>query len=246
MRTTRSHLFADAPRVLLAATDPALGATLAQALDASGLCTDWVDWGGDVREALSGGGYRCVLLGRDLPDLPGDAALEAVREIDADLSVIVLSAPIDTNERIRLLDRGADDHLTLPVEAAEVAARVRALLRRAPGARAAATELVHGPLCLLPDRRSASWHGREVSLTAMEFWLLETLVRRRQQTLSRATLEELLYGWGEQTGSNTVQVHVHHLRRKFDRRLIRTLRGLGYQIAPADDLLTCRSSPTPR
>jgi two-component system response regulator QseB len=236
MKTTKAQPAGEPVRMLLAAADRSLGAELARALARCGLHTDRIHWGGDLRRALLDRGYHCVLLGCDLPDLPGEAALRMVRDLDATQSLIVITGPLDMAERIRLLDAGADDHLTLPIDAAEVAARVRAVLRRANGAHAAFVELVHGPLCLRLDRRSATWHGREVPLTGMEFWLLETLVRRKQQALSRSTLEELIYGWSEQTGSNTVEVHVHHLRRKFDRRLIRTLRGVGYQLGQAEDL----------
>jgi DNA-binding response OmpR family regulator len=164
-----------------------------------------------------------------------------VRSIDAASSVIVMTSRACVAERIRLLDLGADDHLTKPVDAGEVAARVRAVTRRMQRARSSAVLLEHGPLCLQVDRRSATWHGSEVPLTNMEFWLLETLVRRRQQVLSRTALEEMLYGWGDETSSNTVEVHVHHLRRKLDRRLIHTVRGVGYQIGREDELVgrTC-------
>lgn len=235
-------------RLLLAAADPLASTHLTQALAVSGFAVDAVHWGADLRRALAQGRHAGVLLCGNLPDLSiadALAALRAARDMGSAPAAIVLTGEIDTAARIGLLDAGADDHLTLPVEADEVAARVRAVMRRSTRARGAAAELVHGPLSLRPEVRSARWHGREVALTQTEFRLLETLLRRRHQPLSRATLEEQLYGWGEPTASNAVQVHVHHLRRKFDRRLILTLRGVGYQLGPADDL-TWRSSPTPR
>jgi DNA-binding response OmpR family regulator len=236
MKTSNAHTPSAPLRLLLATGDQTLGADLARALGQSGFRVDWVHWGGDLQRSLRELQYACLLLGTDLPDLPGEMALQTVRQLDTAPPLIVITGSLCTTERIRLLDAGADDHLTWPGDVGELAARVRAVARRTHRARTAAVDLVHGPLCLRVDRRSATWHGRDVPLTNMEFWLLEIFVRRKQHALSRANLEELIYGWGEQTGSNTVEVHVHHLRRKFDHRLIRTLRGVGYQIGPADDL----------
>lgn len=219
-------------RLLLVEHDPQLGTELSQCLGRAGFRTDWIQWGCDLGPSLRRERYGCVLLGLDLPDLPAEAALQAVRGIDGAQSVIVITGRGCVAERIRLLDLGADDHLTKPVDGQEVAARVRAVTRRARRAQATSAALVHGPLWLQVDRRSATWHGREVPLTNMEFWLLETLVRRKQQVVSRAALEDMLYGWGDETCSNTVEVYVHHLRRKLDRRLIHTVRGVGYQIGP--------------
>lgn len=228
---------ADPARLLLVEHDRAFGAELAGILGRTGYTTEWIQWGCDLGPALRQARYQCALLDLDLPDLPGEAALQAVRQVDPGLPVIVVTALGNVMDRIRLLDLGADDHLTRPVDAAEVAARVRAVTRRTQRAQAAAVVLVHGPLCLRVDHRSATWHGREVPLTNMEYWLLETLLRRKQQVLSRTVLEEMLYGWGDETSSNTVEVYVHYLRRKFHRQLVRTVRGVGYQIGPAEALV---------
>lgn len=237
MNATRLEKPAAQPaRLLLAEHDRVFGAELSRALGRDGFTTDWVQWGCDLGPALRQARYECVLLDLELPDLAGEAALQAVRQVDPGQSVIVVSAQAGLMDRIRLLDLGADDHLTKPIDAAEVAARVRAVTRRTQRAQAAAVVLAHGPLCLQIDRRSATWHGREVPLTNMEYWLLETLVRRKQQVLSRAVLEEMLYGWGDETSSNTVEVYVHYLRRKFHRQLVRTVRGVGYQIGPEEAL----------
>jgi len=230
MNSTRLESPGGAVHLLLVEHDSQVGADLSQCLGRAGFRTDWIQWGCDLGPSLRRERYGCVLLGLDLPDLPAEAALQAVRGIDPAQSVIVITGQGSVTERIRLLDLGADDHLTKPVDAQEVAARVRAVTRRAQRAQASAATLVHGPLWLQVDRRSATWHGREVPLTNMEFWLLETLVRRKQQVVSRAALEDMLYGWSDATCSNTVEVYVHHLRRKFDRHLIHTVRGVGYQI----------------
>lgn len=224
------------PRLLVVESDREFGGLLTRALAHAGFALDWIHQGTDLGPALRQTRYDCVLLDTDLPDLPGEAALKLVRAIDAAQSVIVIASPGAAPDRIRLLDQGADDHVTRPADPGEVAARVRAVTRRAQRAQTAAVDLVHGPLRLRVDRRSATWNGQEVALTSMEFWLLETLMRRKHHVLSRHALEDMLYGWGEETSSNTVQVYVHHLRRKFHRQLVRTVRGAGYQIGTEDML----------
>lgn len=135
-------------------------------------------------------------------------------------------------DRLRLLELGADDYLVKPVDLDEVAARVRAVTRRAQQARAGdGSVLSHGELKLQPARRTAIWKGSPIALTNREFWLLEALVRKKGQIVSRERLEEALYGWGDDVDSNTVEVYIHHLRRKLDRGLIKTVRGLGYHLA---------------
>ncbi len=220
-------------RVLLVEDDDLFGSAVQKALAREGWAVDWLQRGRDLDHAMRQADYDCLLLDLNLPDLSGEDALKAVRARSPGQSVIVMTARGSVTDRIRLLDLGADDFVPKPVDLDEVAARVRAVTRRAHHAPAAA-ELVHGPLRLHTDRRMATWHGRVVPLTNKEFWLLEILVRRKAQIHSRARLEESLYGWGEETASNTVEVYVHYPRRKFHKNLIRTIRGAGYQIGPED------------
>jgi DNA-binding response OmpR family regulator len=139
-------------------------------------------------------------------------------------------------DRITLLDLGADDYLVKPVDLEEVSARVRSVTRRAQSVQGGAAVLTHGPLKLQPARRSATWAGNVVALTNKEFWVLETLVRRKNQVLTRAQLEDALYGWGEEVDSNAIEVYIHFLRRKFHPLLIRTIRGAGYQLGPLESI----------
>ncbi len=220
-------------RLLMVEDDELFGIALKKALGREGWAVDWVRLGRDLEPAMRSAEFDCILMDLNLPDLSGEAALAAVRARTPGQSVIVITARGGIMDRIRLLDLGADDYVTKPVDLDEVAARVRAVTRRAHSSQAAA-ELVHGPLHLHTDRRTATWHGNIVPLTNKEFWLLEILVRRKSQVHSRTRLEETLYGWGEETSSNTIEVYVHYLRRKFHRNLIRTIRGSGYQIGPED------------
>jgi two-component system response regulator QseB len=142
--------------------------------------------------------------------------------------VLIITARDAVADRVRGLDAGADDYLVKPFDLDELAARVRALTRRAAGRSAGVVE--HGPLTLDPARREVRLDGRPVSLSAREYAVLEALLERPGAVLSRARLEERLYGWGEEVASNAVEVHVHNLRRKLGAGLIRTERGAGYSI----------------
>lgn len=222
-------------RLLIVEDDPMFGAALHQSLRGAGFAADWARCGGDVAPALAATAYDCVLLDLNLPDLPGEDALRAIRAHDAAQSLIVLTARGGVMDRIRLLDLGADDYLTKPVDLAEVAARVRAVTRRAQAARPEAP-LEHGPLRLDATRRAVTWRDEPVAVTHKEFSLLEAFVRGHRRVHTRAALEAALYEPGEEAASNTIEVYIHFLRRKFDTRLIRTVRGAGYQIAPAESL----------
>jgi DNA-binding response OmpR family regulator len=141
----------------------------------------------------------------------------------------VITARDRVADRIAGLDAGADDYIVKPFDLDELAARIRAVARRRAGR--AAPELEHGPLRLDPAKRRAFLDGEEVALSAREFAVLEALLERPGAVLSRAQLEERLYGWQGEIESNAVEVHIHALRRKLGADLIRTLRGVGYTIA---------------
>ncbi len=234
---------ASAPRLLLAHADAFMAERLRLALEDCGLRVDGVRHLAGLREALARRRYDGALLAADLP---GGAAraLELVRELGAlGVTVLVGAAALQPDDRIRLLQAGADDCIPDAVEPREVAARVQALLRRARQVRRAAAELVHGALRLRLDDGSVNWHGQPVALTPMERRVLEVLVRAAPRTVSREALEERLHGPEGPGRSNAVQVHVHHLRRKLGRDLIRTVHGAGYQIAPAPRLADDSSDP---
>lgn len=173
-----------------------------------------------------------MLLDLGLPDVLGETLLKTIRAQGIAVSVIVITVRYGIEDRMNLLDMGADDYMPKPADLGELSARIRAVLRRAPGKAPHAVEPEHGPLKLHPAHRMATWHGEVVPLTNKEFWLLEILVRRKAQVLTRAQLEEALYTFGEEVDSNAVEVYIHKLRRKFAAQLISTVRGVGYQLGP--------------
>jgi len=221
-------------RVLIAEDDPMLGSAMQSTLGRAGYAADWVQTGRDFQGAVLTHQYDCAILDLGLPDVTGEALLREVRSGRAHLPVIVVTARGGVQDRIALLDWGADDYLVKPFDLNELTARIRSVMRRTSKDDDAATALCHGSLRLFPQRYSASWRDREIPLTHREFSVLETLLRKKGQVLTRAQLGESLYGWGEEVDSNTVEVYVHFLRRKFHPGLIQTVRGLGYQLGPAE------------
>jgi two-component system, OmpR family, response regulator QseB len=176
------------------------------------------------------GTYDLALLDLGLPRKDGIEILKALRRSGSSIPVVVITARDALADRIVGLDCGADDYLVKPFDLDELAARVRALSRRAGGR---ATPLVeHGPLTLDPATREVRVRGKPVSLSGREYALIEALTARPGLVLSRAQLEERLYGWGEEVASNAIEVHIHHLRRKLGPGWIRTLRGVGYALYP--------------
>jgi len=170
-----------------------------------------------------------VLLDLGLPRRDGLAILRSLRARGVTVPVLIITARDAVTDRIAGLDAGADDYLVKPFDLDELSARVRAVLRRRAG-RADATVRV-GDLELDTVARHVRWKGREVTLSAREYALLEALADRPGAYLNRAQLEERLYGWDEEIASNAVEVHIHALRRKLDPNLIRNVRGMGYTLA---------------
>lgn len=171
--------------------------------------------------------YDLILLDVLLPQLNGMEVLRRVRK-HKDVPVIMVTARDAVMDKVAGLDAGADDYLTKPFDLPELLARLRALVRRAAGE--ARPTLEHAGVVLDPGARQVTFNGQPVALSAREFALLEDFLRHKNHIRTRAQLEEGLYAWGEETGSNTVEVYVHHLRKKFGADFIRTVRGLGYQL----------------
>ena len=216
-------------RLLEVEDDELLGSGIEKGLKQAGYAVDWVQRGADVSASMATHRYDAVLLDLGLPDVSGDALLKEIRARDPSICVVVMTARHRIRDRVNVLDIGADDYMVKPIDLDELGARLRAVLRRSQAKQALEHE-EFGALRLFPGRRTAEWHGQPVVLTSKEYWLLEVFVRRRNQVLTRAQLEDSLYGWGEEIGSNAVEVHVHYLRRKFSPRLIQTVRGVGYQL----------------
>lgn len=221
-------------RILLIEDDPSLGSSLQSWLQLDGYAVDWLQRGDQAATALATHEYQCVLLDRGLPGLDGDAVLQALRAKgagQAHLPVILITARDTLADRVQGLDLGADDYLVKPFDLEELSARVRAALRRGAGQQA--PELRHGEVTLDPAAKRVTRAGEPVNVTAREFAVLQALMRRPGHILSRAQLEEALYGWGEEVESNAIEVHVYNLRRKLGSGLIRTVRNQGYGLADA-------------
>ena len=215
-------------RILLVEDDALLGDALEAGLKQAGHAVDWVRDGIRADTALATEDYAAVVLDLGLPRKDGIDVLRGLRAKKRSLPVLILTARDTVEDRIKGLDAGADDYLVKPFDLGELNARLRALLRRAGGQ--PAPVLTAAGLSLDPATRSVLAQGREVELSAKEYALLLALMQHPGRALSRAQLEQHLYAWGEEIGSNAVEVYIHHLRRKLGADAIRTLRGIGYVV----------------
>jgi two-component system OmpR family response regulator/two-component system response regulator QseB len=215
-------------RILLVEDDTLLGDGVQAGLTQSGFNVDWVRDGIAGELALRTGEYAGVVLDLGLPRLSGLELLQRQRRNGNRVPVLILTARDRVEDRIKGLDGGADDYVIKPFDLNELAARLRALVRRASGE--AAPTLRVGEIELDPAARSASFRGQPVELSLREFALLQELMLNAGRVLSRDQLAQRLYSWGEEIESNAIEVHVHHLRRKLAPELVRTVRGVGYML----------------
>jgi len=218
-------------RILLAEDDTLLGDGLRAGLRQAGFLVDWVRDGQAAERELRAQPYAAAVLDLGLPLMDGLDVLASVRRAGVTVPVLVLTARDAVPDRIRGLDIGADDYVVKPVDLDELAARLRALVRRAHGQ---PQELLRAQdITLDPAARSVQRGGQPVALSTREFDLLQALVLNAGRVLSREQLEQHLYSWGQEVDSNAVEVHVHHLRKKLGAALIQTVRGVGY-LLPRD------------
>jgi two-component system OmpR family response regulator/two-component system response regulator QseB len=215
-------------RLLLVEDDPHLGDGLMVGLRQQGYAVDWVKDGVAAELALATEPFDLVVLDLGLPRRSGLEVLKKLRGQGKTTPVLILTARDATADKVAGLDAGADDYVVKPVDLDELAARVRALTRRAAGR--AQPILRHGELELDPAAHRVTFAGRPVELSAREFALLAALLENAGRVLTRAQLEASLYGWRDEPESNALEVHIHHLRRKLGGDLIKTLRGIGYTI----------------
>jgi DNA-binding response OmpR family regulator len=220
-------------RILLVEDDPMIGKTLHTALHQDSYTVDWVKDGQAAKLALdtADGAYGLVLLDLGLPRKSGLDLLREIRRAGNKVRVLIVTARDAVADRVAGLDAGADDYLVKPFSLDELAARMRALLRRDVAREDNA--LRNGDLTLDPSTRVVTRNGQDVEVSTREFALLAALLERPGTALSKTQLEERLYGWGEEVESNTVEVHVHNLRKKLGAEAIRTIRGVGYVIPRA-------------
>jgi two-component system OmpR family response regulator/two-component system response regulator QseB len=215
-------------RILLVEDDPLLGDAVQAGLQLAGHAVDWVCDGLAAELALRNETYAAMVLDVGLPRKSGLEVLRQQRSTGNAIPVLVLTARDRVEDRIDGLDAGADDYLVKPFDMGELQARLRALLRRANGQPAALIRAAG--IVLDPAGHKVVCEGQEVELSGREFALLHTLMLSAGRALSRAQLEEQLYAWGQETGSNTVEVFIHHLRKKLGAERIHTLRGIGYVV----------------
>ncbi len=220
-------------RLLIVEDDALLGDALATGMRQQGHVVDWFTTGGEADAALAGSPYDAAVLDLGLPGGEGMVWLQRWRGTGVKLPLLILTARDGVEQRIAGLDAGADDYLVKPISVDELAARLRALMRRASG-RAQPT-WIHGSLAYEPATKLVRWHDAPVELTARELALLEALLTDPQRVLSKAHLQEKLYDWsGGEPESNALEVHIHHLRRKIHPGIVRTVRGVGYALGPPD------------
>ena len=215
-------------RLLQVEDDRMIGRAMRQGLADAGFAVDWVTDGKSAEVALGDGVYDLALLDLGLPGKDGMSLLRDLRRRHDPMPVLIVTARDEVADRIAGLNEGADDYVLKPFNLDELVARVRALLRRRAGTGVPMLEC--GSLVLDPVRRQAQLGGVPVSLSAKEFALLETLMQRPGAVLSREQLENAIYGWQQEVGSNAVEVHLHNLRRKLGADTIRNVRGVGYKV----------------
>jgi two-component system response regulator QseB len=216
-------------RLLLVEDDVMVGEAVRTGLRQDGFAVDWVTDGEQAQTALSLEAYEIVLLDLGLPKKDGLRVLKSLRSSGNRIPVMILTARDALSDRVSGLDAGADDYLIKPFDLEELSARIRALLRRQSGR--ADPLLRAGAVTINPALHEVLLNGEQVHLSNREFALLRALMDRPGSVLSRAQLEEKLYGWNDSVESNSIEVHIHALRKKLGSELIKNVRGVGYRIS---------------
>ncbi len=213
-------------RLLIVEDDTLLGDGIQAGLSQQGYAVDWVEDGEAADTALMTNEYELMVLDLGLPKRSGLEVLKTAREKGLDLPVIILTARDTVEDRVKGLDTGADDYMNKPFQLDELLARIRALLRRRGGR--STPVIQHNELSLDPASHTVTKEDKTVDISPREFTILQMLLENRGKVMSRSRLEEGLYAWNDEVESNTVEVHIHHLRKKLGAQLIRTIRGVGY------------------
>jgi two-component system response regulator QseB len=206
-----------------------IGRAMQTGLRKAGFSLDWVQDGRAAELSLANGDYSLAVLDLGLPAKGGMEVLSALRAAGNSTPVLIATARDAVQDRIAGLNAGADDYVLKPFDLDELIARIRVLLRRSAGS--ATPLLARGPLTLDPVRRVVALDGREVDISPKEFAVLQALMQRAGAVLSREQLEESVYSWGDQVGSNAIEVHLHHLRKKLGSDIIKNVRGVGYRLS---------------
>ena len=215
-------------RLLLVEDDEQLGAGIRKALMRDGDHVDWLTDGTQALTAIRDESFELIILDLQLPGKDGITVLQTLRREAINTPVLIMTARDTVDERVLGLDSGADDYLVKPVELKELRSRIRALSRRSHGF--SAPEIVLGEIRINSASQQVWFRGESVDLSRREFVVLTEFANRPGQVLARGQREEALYGWDEGVESNALEVHIHHLRRKLDSKLIKTVRGIGYKL----------------
>jgi two-component system OmpR family response regulator/two-component system response regulator QseB len=215
-------------RLLLVEDDPMIGESMEEILRAASYAVDWVRDGSSADLALTAQAYDLVLLDLGLPGKRGLDVLRAYRQRGGDAPVLIVTARDASADRVEGLDAGADDYVVKPFDADEFHARVRALLRRRSGR--TQSSITHGNLTVNFASHEVTLGGEPLHLSAREFALLRALLDSPGSVVSKAQLEEKIYGWGEEIESNAIDVYIHHLRKKLGASFIKNVRGVGYKL----------------
>jgi len=214
--------------ILLVEDDRSIAHALELALRKQGYSVNTVGTGKAALHTIDTDPPDLVILDLGLPDMDGLAVLKQVRSRQVDLPILLLTARSGLDDKIAGLDGGADDYLPKPFEMSELFARLRVMERRLTTAKTA--EITIGRVTLDVNLNSVSVDGEQMDLSRREFMLLKSLMESAGRVLTRNTLENRLYGWGEEVASNALEVHVHHLRKKLGADFIKTVRGVGYKV----------------
>jgi two-component system response regulator QseB len=215
-------------RVLMVEDDDLLGDGLKAGLEHAGWVVDWVRDGDAAQHAFETEIFDLVVLDLGLPKRPGIDVLRWLRQRGNDVPVLILTATDGVEDRVTALDAGADDYVSKPFDLDEVCARLRALHRRSCGS--ASPLLRHGSIEIDPVTRCVAVDGRPVAVSPKEFAILQTLVENAGKVVPRQRLMMSIYGWDDEVGSNVLEVHIHHLRKKVASISVKAVRGIGYRL----------------
>lgn len=216
-------------RILLVEDDALLGDGVCAGLRRDDNTVDWVKNGETALSAIAETQYDCVILDIGLPKMSGLDVLQHVRKSDNTVPVLILTAQDGIDDRVKGLDAGADDYVVKPFEFAELCARLRALTRRTRGK--ASESIRYKDINIDTSAHYVEYNGKPVELSRREYTLLIEMITNQGRVLSRQHLEQKLYSWGDEIESNTIEVYIHHLRKKLYSDLIKTVRGIGYIVA---------------
>lgn len=215
-------------RILLVEDDNLLGQSMVTSLNRHGYTVDWLTLGGGVNAALKTEQFTAVILDLTLPDIDGLAVLKRLRDAGYDLPVMILTARDDIQDRVKGLDGGADEYIGKPFALEELLARLRVLIRRQTGS--ASEKIQIGDLSLSLSEQVITFQQEPLRLTRKEFKLLASLMTNAGRVMSKEQLLQSLHGWEDSSNDNTIEVHIHNLRKKVPNMLIKNIRGVGYII----------------